>query len=161
MGLVTQEETEFCLWPCFLIHTPPKPLESLKDMSFVWYGWLWPGGSWIASEWGEGVARGTNQLIRGLAHWPQLPGKVKLITKGNDVLYCACNEASVKKKNKKNKKPLTKRFWEDTSGLVNTQRCWEDSMLREVMEALCPFSHALAHSSLLVAVPELHSFITM
>ena len=114
MGLVTQEETEFCLCPSFLIHTPPKPLESLKDMSFVWYGWLWPGGSWIASEWGEGVARGTNQLIRGLAHWPQPPGKVKLITKGNDVLYCACNEASVKKKNKNNKKPLPKRFWEDT-----------------------------------------------
>ena len=52
-------------------HTP-KPLESLKDMSFVWYGWLWAGGSWIASEWGGVVARGTNQLIRGLAHRPNL-----------------------------------------------------------------------------------------
>ena len=47
-------------------HTP-KPLESLKDMSFVWYGWLWAGGSWIASEWQGGLPGEPTSWLEG---WP-------------------------------------------------------------------------------------------
>ena len=58
-------------------HTP-KPLESLKDMSFVWYGWLWAGGSWIASEWRGGWLPG--EPTSWLEGWPIGPNLLERLS---------------------------------------------------------------------------------